>query len=131
MGEPEWTGRAREGLDGIEDDVLVYELRGPLFFGAASRFTQTLERADLKGRRVVIFRLNSVTAVDETGLRAFEVIIDRLRKNRQTVILSHIPFDTARKMDRFGLLARVGAQNIVADWPAAVTRARELLRSTA
>jgi SulP family sulfate permease len=127
VGEPEWTGRPREGLGDIEGEVLVYEVRGPLFFGAASRFTQTMERADLKAKPVVVFRMNSVTTIDETGLRAVEVIIERLQRNRQHVILAHVPLETARKMDRFGLLARVGAENVVPDWPSAVSRARALL----
>jgi len=127
VGEPEWTGRAREGLEGIERDVLVYEVRGPLFFGAAARFTQTLERADLKTCRVVVFRLNSVTAVDETGLRALEVIVERLHRNRQQVVFAHVPPETLQRFSRFGLVDRVGAQNVVADFPAAVARARAIL----
>lgn len=127
VGEPEWTGRPREGLEGLEDDVLVYEVRGPLFFGAAARFTQTLERADLKRHRVVIFRLNSVTAVDETGLRAMEVILERLHRNKQHVIFAHLPPETRARFDRFGLLTRAGAGNVVPDFPTAVRRAREVL----
>lgn len=131
VGEPAWTGRPREGLEGIEDRVLVYEVRGPLFFGAASRFTQTLERADLRGVPVVIFRLNSVTTIDETGLRALDVVLARLERNGQRVILAHVPLEASRKMDRFGLLARVGAENVVPDWPSAVARARVHLHTMA
>lgn len=127
VGEPEWTGHPREGLEGLEDDVLVYEVRGPLFFGAAARFTQTLERADLKSYPVVIFRLNSVTAVDETGLRAMEVIVERLHHNKQRVVFAHLTPEAKRKFARFGLLERVGGENVVRDFPEAVRRARAIL----
>lgn len=127
VGEPAWTGRPREGLEGIERDVLIYEVRGPLFFGAASRFTQTLERADLDVYRVVVFRMNSVTAIDETGLRAMEVVVDRLHKRGQTVLFSHVPDEAARKMERFGLLARLGSGNVLPDLPSTVARARAIL----
>ena len=127
VGEPEWTGRPREGLEGLENDVLVYEVRGPLFFGAAARFTQTLERADLKTYRVIIFRLNSVTAIDETGLRALEVVVERLERNKQRVVFAHLLPEAERKLERFGLLDRVGRENVAADFPTAVARARAIL----
>lgn len=127
VAEPEWTGRPREGLEGIEDATLVYEIRGPLFFGPATRFTQTFERADLKRVKVVIFRMNAVTAIDETGLRALEVIVERLEKNHQRVILSHVPAESLAKLQKFGMTARLGDDNVVADFPAATRRARVLL----
>jgi len=126
VGEPEWTGTERRGLEGLEKDVLVYEIRGPLFFGAANRFTQTFERADLKSLKVIVFRMNSVTAIDETGLRTFERAVERLHRNGQWVLLSHVPDETRAKMGRFGLLARVGPENVFPTFPDAVARARAL-----
>lgn len=127
VAEPEWVGTERRGLDGIEDRVLVYEIRGPLFFGPAARFTGTFERADLKRVKVVVFRMNAVTAVDETGLRAMDVIVERLKRNDQTVILSHVPEATRERFERFGLVERIGRANVVARFADAVDRARDLL----
>src|SRR5438552_6255186 len=127
IGEPEWTGKPREGLEGLEHDVLVYEIRGPIFFAAAARFTQTFERADLKRVKVVIFRMNAVTAIDETGLRALEVMIERLEKNHQQAILCHVPDEARRKLARFGMIARIGGPNVVATFADAVARARAIL----
>lgn len=131
VAEPEWVGGERAGLEGLEDDVLVYEIRGPLFFGPVARFTQTFERADLKGRRVVIFRMNAVTAVDETGLRAMEVVVERLRRNGQQAVLARVPPQTLAKLQRFGLAELVGHENVVEDFPHAVARARDLLGKAA
>lgn len=131
VGEPEWTGRPREGLEGIEKDVLVYEIRGPLFFGPAARFTQTFERADLKRVKLVLFRMNAVTAIDETGLRALDVIVQRLARNGQRAIFVHVPRQTLAKLDRFGLVDKVGGDNVVPTFPDAVRRARTLLGAPA
>lgn len=125
--EPEFTGSERAGLEGLEKDVLVYEIHGPLFFGAANRFTQTFDRADLKGMRVIVFRMNSVVTIDETGLRQLETILDRLRKNGQTVVLSHVPERTLRKIERYGLLVKIGEGNVVGTFPDAVERARAIV----
>ena len=106
---------------------IVYEVRGPIFFGAATRFTQTFERADLKSVKVVVFRMNAVTAIDETGLRALEVIAERLEKNRQRIVLCHVPAEARRKLDRFGFTQRVGEANVVPTFADAVARARRIL----
>lgn len=127
VAEPEWVGDERAGLDGIEDKVLVYEIRGPLFFGPIARFTSTFERADLKGYPVILFRMNAVTAIDETGLRALEVVLERLERNRQHAVLAHVPPQTLRKLERFGLVARAGRENVVPDLPSAIARARAIL----
>lgn len=127
VGEPEWTGREREGMEGLERQVLVYEIRGPLFFGPAARFSKTFDRANLKEFKVVIFRMNAVTAMDQTGLRSVDTIVDRLHDAGQAVIFSHLPEGPHRKFERYGLVSKVGAENIVESFPEAVGRARALL----
>lgn len=127
VGEPEWTGTERRGMEGLERSVLVYEIRGPLFFGPAARFSKTFERANLKDYKVIVFRMNAVTAVDQTGLRSMELIVERLHQHGQEVVLAHIP-DTARvKFERYGLFERVGPENVVASFDEAVARARVLV----
>jgi SulP family sulfate permease len=61
-------------------DVLVYDISGPLFFGAAQRAMAALGvvTADM---RVVILRLDHVPAMDATGLVALESSIEQLRRN--------------------------------------------------
>lgn len=127
VAEPEWTGTERKGMEGLEDDVLVYEIHGPLFFGAAARFTKTFERADLKRYKVVVFRMNAVSAMDETGLRSMEQIVDRLHRNGQAVLVSHLSPGPHRKFVRFGLIEKLGADNVVPTFADAMARARAIL----
>lgn len=60
--------------------VLVYDISGPLFFGAAQRAMAALGvvTADM---RAVILRLDHVPAMDATGLVALESSIEQLRRN--------------------------------------------------
>lgn len=128
VGEPEWSGTQRHGLEGLENDVLVYEVRGPLFFGAAARFSQTMERAAMaRDHKVVIFRMNAVTAIDETGLRSMELIRERLKRRGATLILAHVPPEAASKLEKFGFFERVGRENVTPTLDAAIARAFSIL----
>jgi sulfate permease, SulP family len=51
---------------GVSLSVQIYEINGPLFFGAAAAFKQAL--GDIAKRpRVIILRMGRVPAIDATG----------------------------------------------------------------
>ncbi len=67
--------------------VAFYEIRGPLFFGAAQNAMGALDAiaADVK---VVILGLGRVPVIDATGLVALESALERLRRARKFVIIA-------------------------------------------
>jgi SulP family sulfate permease len=67
--------------------VALYEIAGPLFFGAAQNAMGTLDAiaADVK---VVILGLGRVPVIDATGLVALESALERLRRARKFVIIA-------------------------------------------
>jgi len=66
--------------------VVLYQIMGALFFGAAE---QAMRQLDVIGHdvRVVIFDLSRVPVIDATGLVALESALDRLRTRRVFAIL--------------------------------------------
>jgi SulP family sulfate permease len=67
--------------------VIVYEIAGPLFFGAAQRAITTLNRISVV-TRAVIFRMDQVPAMDATGLVALESALDQLEKRDILAIIT-------------------------------------------
>jgi sulfate permease, SulP family len=67
--------------------VALYEIAGPLFFGAASRGMAALDalRDDV---RVVILDLSRVPVIDATGLVALESALERLAQRRRFAIIA-------------------------------------------
>jgi len=67
--------------------VAFYEIRGPLFFGAAQNAMGALGAiaADVQ---VVILGLGRVPVIDATGLVALESALERLRRARKFVIIA-------------------------------------------
>lgn len=93
----------------IPPGVLVYEISGPLFFGAAERAMARL-RLGGEDARVVVLLLEGVHAMDATGLVALESTMQPLLKDKGTVILTGVceqPLSVLRKagfLDRPGIL---------------------------
>lgn len=67
--------------------VTIYEIAGPLFFGAAERAMGAIETAGI-GARVVVFALGAVPAIDATGLVALEGAIERLLRAKKLVVIA-------------------------------------------
>lgn len=63
--------------EGMPRDVLIYEIAGPLFFGAAQKAMSALQRVPT-GIRVVVLDLSSVPAMDATGMVSLESTVARL-----------------------------------------------------
>lgn len=69
--------------------VAVYEISGPLFFGAAQKAMAALQLVEDRTKAVVLL-MDEVHAMDATGLVALESALESLRKNRCLAILSGV-----------------------------------------
>ncbi len=67
-------------------DVFVYEIDGPLFFGAAEKAAGTMAGISDKIKSVV-FLMHEVPVMDVTGLVAFESAINKLRNGRKIYLV--------------------------------------------
>jgi SulP family sulfate permease len=73
----------------IPPGVVVYEISGPLFFGAAQKAMAALEIV-AEETKVVILLMDEVHAMDATGLVALESAIEPLRTHKCLAILSGV-----------------------------------------
>jgi SulP family sulfate permease len=103
-------------------DTLVYEIAGPLFFGAAQRAMGALGTV-AANTRVVILDLESVPAIDATGLVNLESTLDRLSARGVFVILAGVQVQPRRALEKAGIEARSGEIALCGDLPAAITMA--------
>ncbi len=112
----------REVPPGVE----VFEINGPFFFGATDKFKDTLRQIE-KPPKVLILRMRNVPAVDATGLRALEDVVEKSKKEGTTVIISGIRRQPLAALRRTALLNKIGRENIFRDIDRALSRARQIL----
>src|SRR5439155_1610744 len=58
--------------------VVLYDIAGPLFFGAAQKAMRALQSVEARHVRVVILDMEHVPAIDATGIVALESLVSRL-----------------------------------------------------
>jgi SulP family sulfate permease len=86
----------------IPPGVQVYEIDGPLFFGAAQRAVNALHTAG-RDARVVVLDLDGVPMVDATGLVNLQSALSRLRQLHSRVVLTGVRDNVRQKMARAGI----------------------------
>ena len=87
--------------------IKVYEIAGPLFFGAAKTAMATLNAVD-RETETVILSMKYVPNIDATGLVAFETVLARLRQGGRKVILAGVQPEVAELLDRAGIKRKPG-----------------------
>lgn len=102
--------------------VEVFEVRGPLFFGAAARLSEVLDQIG-QPPRVFILRMEDVPLVDATGVAALEDFLRRCRAGGTKVILSGLKPAAAQILTRMGLADAPGHLALASDFQAALALA--------
>jgi SulP family sulfate permease len=114
------------GLKALPSGVMVYEIGGPMFFGAVEKF----ERALLETHtlpRVLIIRLDRVPFMDITGIQTLEEVIVVLRKNKVAVLLCEANENVLEKLETAEVLDPKTPDGYYATLLAALERAIALV----
>nr|WP_268875260.1 C4-dicarboxylic acid transporter DauA [Photobacterium phosphoreum] len=83
------------------DDVVVYDINGPLFFAASEKAFSVIEHATIETRAIVL-DFSDVSTIDITAIHAFELALDRL-SDLPVYLLGLLPH-VERKLDHAGVL---------------------------
>ncbi len=124
---PEDTADDAPDADTLPDGVDVFEINGPLFFGAAYKFRDTMKLIE-NPARVLIIRMDHVPVIDATGIRVLKDVHDELNKKGSKMILSEISSDqVTEELQKARLLFRIGKGNVTPSFETALKRANEIL----
>ena len=112
----------------IPKDVEVYEINGPYFFGAGTRFEDIMARYG-RHPKVRIIRMRKVPFIDSTGMHNLENMCHMSQKEGVTVVLSGVNerVDAVLKRNNFEQL--LGSENICNHIDLALARAGEILNT--
>ena len=109
--------------------VEIFEVQGALFFGAATKFRDSIRQVEAPPR-VLIVRLRNVIAIDASGLNELEQLCAESARSGTRIVLSGVHAQPLIALERSGLLERLGAENVCAEIDAALARARELVAAS-
>ncbi len=114
-------------LKEIPEGVAVFEVTGPIFFGAATKFSDTILSHDKK-KKVLVLRMRSVPMIDATGLHTLDGIIETLEKHDIKIVVSHINEQPLKALKKSTLYNKIGKENFCANISLALKRAEEIAK---
>lgn len=103
--------------------VGTYLVDGPLFFGAAERFTETILLT--QNLHSVILHLKAVSVMDLTGAETILSIFEQLKRNGVRLILAEVPHQPFDILKRFGVVDKVGRENFFREFRDAIISANK------
>ncbi|KTC87122.1 SulP family inorganic anion transporter [Legionella brunensis] len=108
-----------QGLNNLPEEVLVYSVEGPFFFGAAEKFEHALESTHTEPKTLII-RLGWVPFMDITGLQTLEEVIINLKQRQVRVLLTGANSKVYTKLEKAGIIALVGQENVTSEFSQAL-----------
>ena len=117
------TGDDQGRMKPVPAHVMVYELTGPIFFGAADKIPH-IERNT--GRRVLILRMRAVPAMDITAINSLNRLYDECKSKGIQMLFSHVNEQPMSVFQKSGLYDLVGSENFLPNIDAAIERATQI-----
>jgi SulP family sulfate permease len=121
---------AYEGIDEDEienkkcmEGVVLYEINGPFFFGAASTFVEYIEK--IKECKVIILRMRKVPAMDATGYHALYKLYRKCTSTNTCLILCQIQKQPLKVLRNYGFIDVLGRTNFALTIETAFRKAEE------
>lgn len=105
--------------------VRVYEISGPMFFGAADRISDITLKDFTK---VLIIRMRAVPALDATAMHSLEQLHEKCVKQGVQIVFSHVNDQPFKTMEKDGFVDAVGRDFFCEHIDDAIQRSKEFLK---
>lgn len=92
----------------VPQSVRVYEISGPMFFGAADKI---LDITLKEFTSCLVLRMRGVPALDATAMNSLEMLRKKCEKRGIALVLSHVNPQPLETMKKSGFYDKVGAEH--------------------
>ncbi|MBK8491245.1 MAG: sulfate permease [Saprospirales bacterium] len=118
-------GDLREEPIQVPKGVEVYEINGPLFFGAAQNFKQAIQDIHRKSDFLII-RMRFVPIIDATGMHSLKELIKDFKSNKTQVVLSGVQPEVYDALKEASVVDTLGEANVCQNIRDALSRVEEI-----
>lgn len=109
------------------DQISIYEINGPFFFGAANKFVAAVREMNIPSKVLIIKMLN-VPVIDSTAYHSLEMLHELCEKNHSTIIMAQLQEQPFQTLEKFGFIHMLGEENFCKSMELAVKRANSLVQ---
>ena len=119
------TVAVNENLRKLPAEIRVYEVSGPLFFGASDAIEHIVVEESAK---CLVLRMRAVPALDSTAMNALTALTKTCESKGVTIVFSHVNEQPMKVMKKAGFVALAGKENFCPNITAALERAEEIIK---
>ena len=111
----------------VPNQVEVFEITGPLFFGAAYKFKDAMKFIE-KPPKILIIRMRQVPIIDATGIKTIEEVHKESKHRGTKLILSEVhSTQVMNELKDARLLFAIGKANVTDTFVEALNRSKNIL----
>lgn len=106
------TDISRHEVLDLRPGVSVYEIDGPFFFGAATKFDEMVRLSLQEKPKVRIIRMRKVPFIDSTGLHNLQLLIESSHREGIKIVLSGVRDNVRADLHKAGIDRLIGDAHI-------------------
>lgn len=112
----------------INNEVMVYEFAGPMFFGASTRFMDRMKKMNVDSD-VLILRMKNVPIIDGTLLDSLKFVVDYAKRHHIVVLYAELQDQPYEVLKNFGCQERMGKHKFFDTMDEAATYAEQIVNA--
>lgn len=110
----------------VGENVLVYDIRGHLFFGAVDTFMNTMKEIN-DDAKVLVLRMRHTKTLDVTGYKQIKNIALSCKSRNMTLIISELQEQPKKVMRLMGFIDNLGVDHFATNFDEALEKANSLI----
>jgi SulP family sulfate permease len=110
----------------LPDEISIYDIDGPLFFGSAQKAIKSISSITPEVR-VVILDMSEVSMIDMSAIVAMESIAENLSRDKIGLVINNLQSRMILKLRRAGVRAKPGKVHFSRTIVSAIEKAKEML----
>lgn len=126
LNDDELSDTLSDNKNPVTKGIEIFEIEGPFFFGAASKFTDALKIIE-RNPKVLIIRMRNVPFIDGTGLNTFNKIQKEMANDKVKLILTEVNPAVLIELKKSKFEQKIGAENIIPKFENAIIKAKEIV----
>ncbi len=116
-----------EEIPNLSKEIILYEINGPLFFGASQKFQEVLIDV-LPPPKILILRMRHVPFIDATGVARLKEFCTQLIQSGTAIIISGANSQVKEELEKANLYTILDEENIQDNIKNALLRAEKILQ---
>lgn len=112
----------------IPKEVTIYQIEGPLFFGASQLFEDAIQQNN-QNTKILIIRMRLIPFMDSTGIQRIKNVIKSFQANGVVVILSGMKENVKHDLEKAGVIDLVTEKNCAENVEIAIEKANLILNN--